>query len=106
MRNIVFAALGAALLAAPVAAAPQAYTLDASHSQIVFSYNHLGFSSTYGMFSGFNGDIIFDQDDPANSSVSVSFPVTSMFTGWERRDQHLLSPDFFGAVADQTVRFT
>jgi polyisoprenoid-binding protein YceI len=106
MRNIVFAALGAALLATPVAAAPQAYTLDASHSQIVFSYNHLGFSSTYGMFSGFNGDIIFDQDDPANSSVSVSFPVTSMFTGWERRDQHLLSPDFFGAVADQTVRFT
>jgi len=59
-------------------AAPKAYVLDASHSQIVFSYNHLGFSTTYGMFSGFEGEIMFDQDAPADSSVSVSFPVISI----------------------------
>ncbi|HKK84193.1 MAG TPA: YceI family protein, partial [Roseovarius sp.] len=50
-------------------AAPEAYTLDPSHSQVVFSYNHLGFSTTYGMFSGFEGEIMFDAENPAASSV-------------------------------------
>ena len=85
----------AALLAAPAFAEPERYTLDSSHSQIVFSYDHLGYSTTFGMFSGFEGEIMFDQEDPANSSVSVSMPVSSMFTGWEQRDAHFQSPDFF-----------
>jgi polyisoprenoid-binding protein YceI len=44
--------LAAAILATPALAAPEKFVLDASHSQIVFSYDHLGFSTTYGMFSG------------------------------------------------------
>jgi len=87
-------------------AAPEAYVLDASHSQIVFSYNHLGYSTTYGMFSGFEGEIAFDQDDPAASSVTVSFPVMSMMTGWEKRFGHFMSGDFFGATEDEMVTFT
>ena len=90
----------AALLAAPALADPQPYALDASHSQVVFSYEHLGFSTTTGMFSGFEGEIMFDEDDPASSSVSVSMPIAEMFTGWEQRDAHFLSADFFNAVAD------
>ncbi|MEM9393231.1 MAG: YceI family protein [Pseudomonadota bacterium] len=84
----------------------QKYNLDASHSQIVFSYNHLGYSTTYGMFSGFEGEIMFDADDPAASSVSVSMPVTSMITGWEARFAHFMGDDFFGAGDDETVSFT
>jgi polyisoprenoid-binding protein YceI len=98
-------ALIAALAAAPAFAAPEKYTLDPSHSQIVFSYNHLGFSTTYGMFSGINGEIMFDQEDPAASSVSVSFPVRSMLTGWEERFTHFMSPEFFNA-ADDTAMVT
>ena len=99
--------LAAALVASAsaVSAAPEKYNLDASHSQILFSYSHLGFSTTYGMFSGFEGEIMFDQDDPAKSSVSVSMPVTMMFTGWEKRDKHFMSEDFFAATEDETVSF-
>jgi len=86
-------------------AAPQAYVLDASHSQIVFSYNHLGFSTTYGMFSGFEGEIMFDADAPAESAVTVGFPVRSMMTGWEQRFGHFMSDDFFGAGEDDMVTF-
>ena len=92
--------LAATLIAGPALADPVPYDLDASHSQILFSYNHLGFSTTYGMFSGFEGDIMFDEDDPANSSVSVSMPINSMFTGWEKRDGHFMSEDFFNASAE------
>ena len=98
MRLAAAAAFAAIAFAAPAFADPVPYELDASHSQIIFSYNHLGFSTTSGMFSGFEGDIMFDADDPANSSVSVSMPVSMMFTGWEQRDAHFLSADFFNAV--------
>jgi len=86
-------------------AAPVEYELDASHAQVVFSYNHLGFSTTTGMFSGFEGEIMFDEADPANSSVSVSMPVMSMFTGWEAREAHFMSGDFFGAEEGDMVTF-
>ena len=99
-------ALIAALAAAPAFAAPEKYTIDASHSQIVFSYNHLGFSTNYGMFSGFEGEIMFDQAEPAASSVTVSFPVRSMLTGWEARFEHFMSADFFDAAEDEMVTFT
>lgn len=99
--------LAAGLMASATLAQAEAekYLLDASHSQIVFSYNHLGYSTTYGMFSGFEGEIMFDQENPAASSVSVSFPVQSMLTGWEARLGHFMSPDFFDASADEMVSF-
>ena len=99
-RRLIAATAFAATLATPALAEPETYTLDPSHSQILFTWNHLGFSETTGMFSGFEGEIQFDEADPAASSVSVEFPVSSMFTGWEQRDDHFMSADFFNAVAD------
>jgi polyisoprenoid-binding protein YceI len=95
----------AAMAAAPAFAAPEKYTLDPGHSQIVFSYNHLGYSTGYGMFSGFAGEIMFDAADPAASSVTVSFPVKTMLTGWQARFDHLMSPDFFAVTDDEMVTF-
>lgn len=106
MTRIATLAALAALAAAPAFAEAEKYVLDASHSQIVFSYNHLGYSTTWGMFSGFNGEIEFDQANPAASSVTVSFPVRTMLTGWEARFEHFMSPDFFGAAEDEMVSFT
>ena len=100
------AALAAASATATGALAADKYVLDASHSQVIFSYDHLGFSTTFGMFSGFEGEIMFDKENPAASSVSVSMPVMSMFTGWEQRDGHFMSGDFFSASEDDLVTFT
>ncbi|MGQ0565928.1 MAG: YceI family protein [Gemmobacter sp.] len=99
-------ALVLAMAAAPALAAPEKYVLDSGHSQIVFSYDHLGYSTTYGMFGGFAGEIMLDQADPAASTVTVSFPVKSMLTGWQARFDHFMSPDFFGATDDEMVTFT
>ena len=106
MFRTTLAAAALAALTTTQAQAAETYVLDASHSQILFSYNHLGYSTTWGMFSGFEGEIQFDQDNPAASAVSVSFPVRSMFTGWEARFQHFMSEDFFGAGEDEMVTFT
>ena len=99
--------LAGALALAPLAASASAteYVLDPSHSQIVFSYNHLGYSVGYGMFSGYEGEIAWDAENPADSSVSVSFPLKSMLTGWEARFEHFMSGDFFDATDDEMVTF-
>lgn len=106
MKAPLFAAALATVAASAAFAAPEKYVLDSSHSQVVFSYNHLGFSTTYGMFSGFEGEIMFDQENPADSSVSVSMPLKSMFTGWEKREGHFMSDDFFGAKDGDLVTFS
>ena len=107
MKNTVLATAAALTLSATGAMAEaEKYVLDSSHSQVVFSYNHLGFSTTYGMFSGFEGEVMFDQDDPAASSVSVSMPTMSMLTGWEKRFEHFMADDFFGASEGDMITFT
>lgn len=106
MKHLLTAAiLAATTLSTPAFAAPEDYVLDASHSQIVFSYNHLGYSTTWTMFSGFDGEIAFDQEDPAASSVTVSFPVRTMLTGWEARFEHFMGADFFDAADEEMVSF-
>jgi len=104
MRKTLLAA-AAALITTAAHAEPAKYMLDASHSQVLFSYKHLGFSTTFGMFSGFEGEIMFDADAPETSSVAVSMPLKSMFTGWEKREAHFMSDDFFGAKDGDLVTF-
>lgn len=99
----------AALIAAPLAtsAAAETFVFNESHSQILFTYNHGGFSTTFGMFSGFGGEIDFDADAPEASSVSVTFPAESMITGWDARSGHFLqSGDFFKLGEFPDVTFT
>ncbi|WP_372991027.1 YceI family protein [Sulfitobacter sp.] len=103
MKSVLLAT--ALTLGATSAFAAEKYVLDASHSQIVFTYNHLGFSTTTSMYSGFDGEIMMDAEAPANSSVSVSFPVMDLITGWQARSDHFMSEDFFGAAEGDMVTF-
>ena len=105
MKPLMLAAALSATTATTALAAAETYVLDASHSQVLFSYDHLGYSTTWNMFSGFNGEIQFDQDNPAASSVTVSIPVMSLFTGWEQRFGHFMSEDFFGAEESDLITF-
>jgi polyisoprenoid-binding protein YceI len=104
-KTLLSAALAFGLAATAANAEPVNYALDASHSQIVFTYEHLGFSTTTGVFSGFEGDIVFDDAAPAESSVSVAFPADTLYTGWKARTAHFLGADFFDAETNPTISF-
>lgn len=100
-------ALAASVAATSIAAANAAeWALDSSHSQVVFSYDHLGYSTTYGMFSGFGGQITFDPEKPEEASVTVEIPTESLISGWPQRDEHFLSADFFDKDAAPAITFT
>ena len=105
MRTIIAAAALAASTAFAQAEAVK-YDLDPSHSQVVFSYDHLGFSTTYGMFSGFEGTVMYDEENPENSSLEITIPIETMVTGWDARDQHFSSPDFFNVGEFPAATFT
>ena len=93
------------LMAAPAFAEPVTYKFDAGHSEALFSYNHLGFSTNHGVFSEMDGTIVFDAENPAASTVEVTFPVSSLLTGAKGRTEHFLTPDFFNAAANPNVTF-
>ena len=81
MKNLLLSTIIGLGFATAAVADVTDYTLDASHSQIVFTYNHLGYSTTTGVYSGFEGKIAFDDADAANSSVEVAFPTASTLVG-------------------------
>ncbi len=76
-------------------AEPTEYAFDKSHANLSFSYNHLGFSTTDGRFGEWDGKLIIDQDNPANSSIEFVIDVASLDTFFADRDKHFLSADFF-----------
>ena len=87
-------------------AEPRHYALDPTHSQAVFYYNHAGFSTTAGMFSGFEGEIVLDVDDLASSTVTATIAVETMFTGLAERDSIFLeSGEFFKVRQFPGIRF-
>uniref|UniRef100_UPI003BAA5833 YceI family protein n=1 Tax=Stappia sp. TaxID=1870903 RepID=UPI003BAA5833 len=88
-------ALAALVFATPVLAEPVAYEFDKSHANLAFSYSHLGYSTTDGRFGSWEGDLVIDQDEPANSKINFTVDIDSLDTFWGERDTHFKSADFF-----------
>lgn len=104
MEKTLLAAL-MTIVSAPLSAETGRYVLDPSHSQVLFQYEHFGYSTTWGLFSGFSGEIDFRPEDPATSSVAVSIPVMSMLTGWQDRFETFMGEDFFDATEADVISF-
>lgn len=118
MKKISLAlALGLSLSAAPLmaqtpppatgAAAVQAgsYKLDANHTQVIWSVDHLGFSKLYGMVGSMSGTL---QIDPANLSaakVEVDIPLSGLTVTSPGFAKHLASADFFETEKFPTAKF-
>lgn len=81
------------------------WTIDKSHSSISFEIRHF-FSNVTGKFDDYDATLVFDPENLAESSIDVSIKVASITTDNERRDSHLLTPDFFDAETYPTIRFT
>src|SRR5437588_12844886 len=81
------------------------FKLDAVHSFVLFSVQHLGIANTYGRFNDISGIVVFDRDNPSKSSVELSVPVESLDTNNSIRERSLKSPDFFNAKQFPTLTF-
>lgn len=86
-------------------AAVREYSIDTNHSQVTFSFNHHGFSAVTGIVTGIAGDIAFDKEAPAASSVVAKLPLATLTTGHAAEDGDILSPGFLDAKTNPEVSF-
>lgn len=83
------------LLVLPVFAATEEYVFDKSHTEVQFRVDHFGYSTITGEFHELDGTLLLDEDDIGNSSIEVTIDLRSLDTGWDDRDEHFKSEDFF-----------
>ena len=103
-RALASATIGAALLTTP-ASADSEFSFDPSHTHILFSIDHLGFSHVVGEFLDFEGTVTRDPEAPDATSLEVTIEAASIDTGWAERDDHLRTSDFFDVEAHPTMTF-
>ncbi len=80
------------------------YQIDPVHSAIEFKIRHF-LNKIPGTFSQFEGEILFDKDNPSDSRATATIAVSSVDTRNEKRNAHLRTPDFFNADKYPTITF-
>jgi polyisoprenoid-binding protein YceI len=103
LRYLVLAGLVSAAVSAQ--AAPVTYKMDPGHTNVLFSWNHFGFSNPTANLGIADGTIVFDEKDVSKSSVDVTLPLANLDTHESALDEHLKKPDFFDADKYPTATF-
>jgi polyisoprenoid-binding protein YceI len=84
---------------------PVTYKLDPGHTMVLFSWNHFGFSNPTANLGLGDGTLVFDEKNPAKSSVEVTLPLANLDTHVSKLDEHLKKPDFLDADKFATITF-
>jgi polyisoprenoid-binding protein YceI len=82
----------------------RAYAIDKAHSEVTFQVRHL-LTKVRGRFSEYSGTVHVNEQEPGNSSVSLTIDAASIDTSNSDRDQHLRSDDFFAVQTYPTLTF-
>lgn len=93
------------LLSVAMVQAADKYAIDNVHTAVIFKINHLGVSNSYGRFDDVAGSFTWDDKDPKAISVDLVIKADKVNTNAEKRDQHLVGPDFFNAKQFPVIAF-
>ena len=104
LRSIALA-MTIATLTVPNASSAETFTIDNSHTSVIFGISHLGYSYTYGRFNRVKGGFVLDRENPAASQFQLSIDAASIDTNDQKRDEHLRSPDFFNVKQFPVISF-
>lgn len=106
-RPLVTAIAGLVLASASVVAfaAPVTYKMDPSHTDVIASWSHFGFSNPIAHFGDVDGSITYDADNVGQSSVNVTIPLNGMESHVAAFNEHLRSDDFFDAEQFPVITF-
>lgn len=103
-KRTVFAVALAALSAAAFAA-PQTYRLDPTHTDVVATWSHLGFSNPSANFTQAEGTLVYDPADLPASKVEVTLPLSGLVSHVPALDKHMRGPEMFDAEKFPAITF-
>ncbi|AMQ88135.1 YceI family protein [Marinobacter sp. LQ44] len=83
-----------------------AFDKEGAHQFITFKISHLGYSWLYGRFNDFDGEFVYDAENPENSTVTVTIDTASVDSNHAERDKHLRSEDFLYVSEFPEATFT
>ena len=83
--------------------APGTWEFDVGHSEISFEGRHLA-ARVRGRFLKFSGRLIV-AERPSESVAELDIDATSLFSGFNDRDHHLRSADWFAVDEYPTIAF-
>jgi len=81
------------------------WTIDPDHAVAAFVVRHMMVTNVRGQFNKLKGVIYFDSADIENSSVEVAIDAAGIYTGIQKRDDHLRSADFFDVINYPEITF-
>jgi polyisoprenoid-binding protein YceI len=81
------------------------WKIDPDHVSAGFSVRHMMVTTVHGLFTKARGVILFDPTKPESTSVEIEVDVASVYTGVDRRDNHLRSADFFDVAKFPSIYF-
>ena len=84
---------------------PASWSVDHAHSKLGFKVKHLGISNVRGEFREYEAVLTMDGTDLSTLSAEATIKTASLFSGNERRDDHLRSPDFLSAEQHPEMTF-
>ena len=80
------------------------YNIDPAHTFPHFAINHLGFSTMHGRFNKTSGTISMDKA-AGKGSVDITIDAASIDTGFDKRNEHLRSPDFLNVAEFPSITY-
>jgi polyisoprenoid-binding protein YceI len=89
----------------PSAVKPGAYAIEPTHTRVLFSVSHMGFTTWYGNFTDASGSLVLDPAHPDASHLDVTIPIASVSTTNAKLDDELKSPAWFDAAKYPTASF-
>ncbi|MFL6447050.1 MAG: YceI family protein [Bryobacteraceae bacterium] len=81
------------------------YKIDPTHSSASFVVRHMMITKVRGSFSGLEGTIEYDPQNPMDARVEAVIHTSKINTLDENRDAHLKSADFLDAEQFPTITF-
>src|SRR4051794_36808921 len=81
------------------------YEIDPTHSRIGFAAKHAMVATVRGHFAAYAGEVHLDEENPANSRVTLEIDAASVDTGNADRDKHLRTADFFDLETHPKILF-
>lgn len=83
-----------------------AWVIDPDHTVAAFFIRHFMVSDVHGQFNRLSGVIRFDPGGLSTTSVDIEMESASLWTGIQKRDEHLKSPDFFDVTKYPKILFS